>query len=78
MFPRTMLVFDGASVMELSAGGVTVSCVDPVIPVREAVIVVWPAATDVARPVAGLIVAAPVLDEPHATEVVTFCELPSL
>ena len=80
VFPRVMLAFDGVSVMEVStgAGTLTVSCAEPVFPLREAVIVVWPAATDVARPVAALIVAIAGMEEPHTTEGVMFCVLPSL
>src|SRR5580765_4337287 len=62
-------------------GGVTVSTVEPVIVPEVALIVVVPAATPVARPwvpLVLLIVATPVSDEAHVTDVVRFWVLPSL
>ena len=62
--------------MDTSVAEVTVSVVNPDMLPDVAVIVVEPAATDVARPfepAALLIVATPPVDEPQVTAVVRFC-----
>ena len=72
----TMLGLVGVTAMDTSVAGVTVKVVDPEIFPDIGVIVVNPAAVEVANPlepVALLIVATPVLDEPHATVVVRSC-----
>ena len=74
--PSTMLGLVGVTAMDTSVAGVTVSVVDPVILPDVAVIVVEPAATDVARPfepAALLMVATPTADEPQVTAVVRSC-----
>jgi hypothetical protein len=71
-----MLGLVGVTVMDTSVAEVTVSAVDPDILPDTAVIVVEPAATEVASPLepaALLIVANPVLDELQVTAAVMFC-----
>ncbi len=66
----------GVTAMELSVAAVTVSVVEPKMLPDVAVIVVVPAATEVAspyEPAALLIVAAAVLDELQVTAAVRFC-----
>jgi hypothetical protein len=66
----------GVTEIDVSVAGVTVSEVDPDTLPDVAVIVVEPAATEVASPLepaALLIVAMPVLDELQVTVVVRFC-----
>ncbi len=66
---------DGVTVMDTRVAGFTVSEVDPVMLPDAAVIVVVPAATEVARPLepaALLTVATPVLDELQVAEAVKF------
>src|SRR5207237_3223347 len=64
------------AVLSASGGACTVSSVEPRTPLSAAEMFAAPAETAVARPF-ELIVATPVLDEPHPTCVVRFCELPS-
>src|SRR5438552_11879654 len=76
-----MLGAVGVTVIVDRFAAVTVSVVLPETPPKVAVIVVVPAATDVARPCdppALLIVATPVLDELQATWVVRSCVVLSL
>jgi hypothetical protein len=66
----------GVTFMDTSVAEVTVSVVDPDILPDVAVIVVEPAATDVAKPLelaALLMDATPAVDEPQVTAVVRFC-----
>ena len=66
--------------MDTSVAAVTVSVVDPDVLPDVAVIVVVPAATDVARPLepaALLMVATPAVNEFQVTDVVRFCVVPS-
>ena len=73
-----MLGFAGLMAMERSAAGVTVRVVDAETPPTEAVIVVVPTATAVARPfvpAALLIVATAVADEPQVADCVRSCVL---
>ena len=74
--PSTMLGLVGVTDMDTSVAGVTVSVVDPDMLPDVAVIVVEPAATDVAKPLepaALLMVATPPANEPQVTVVVRFC-----
>src|SRR5437667_6247745 len=76
-----MLGFVGVTAIEVRVAAVTVSVVLPETPPKVAVIVVVPAATDVARPCdppALLIVATAVLDELQVTWVVRSCVVLSL
>ncbi len=78
--PRAMLGLAGVTAMDTSVAGVTVMVVEPVVPPEVAVIVVEPAATEVAspfEPAALLIVATAVADELQVTAVVRFCVVPS-
>ncbi len=78
--PLTMLGLVGVTVMDTSVAEVTVSAVDPDILPDVAVIVVDPAAADVARPLdpAVLLTAAtPEDDEFQVTAVVRSCVVPS-
>jgi hypothetical protein len=71
-----MLGLVGVTVMDTSVAEVTVSAVDPDVLPDVAVIVVEPAATDVANPLepaALLIAATPAADELQITDVVRFC-----
>lgn len=73
MVPRTMLGFFGVIARDTSVAGVTVSDVDPETLPKAALIVVAPAASDVARPLEPavlLMVAMDVVDELQVTEVV--------
>ncbi len=75
-----MLGLPGVTAMDTKVAAVTVRVVEPDTLPDVAVIVVVPAAIDVARPLeptALLIVATPVLEEPHVTAVVRFCVEPS-
>ena len=72
-----MIALVGLRVMEVSTGIVTISWVGLDFPLRDAVIVVVPCATDVTNP-AALIVATPILEEYQLTEEVIFLEVPSL
>jgi hypothetical protein len=70
-----MLGLAGATARDASVAGVTVRVVEPAMLPEVAVIVVEPAATDVAmplKPAALLTVAAAVLEELHVTEAVRF------
>ncbi len=74
--PLAMLGLVGLTATETSVAAVTVSVVEPEILPDVAVIVVVPAATEVAspfEPAALLIVAAAVLDELQVTAAVRFC-----
>ncbi len=74
--PLAMLGLEGVTVMDTRVAGFTVSEVDPVTLPDAAVIVVVPAATEVARPLepAALLTAAtPVLDELQVAEAVRSC-----
>ena len=74
--PLVMLGLVGVIATDMSVAGVTVRLVDPDMLTDVAVIVVEPAATEVADPVepaALLMVATPVLDELQVTAVVRFC-----
>ena len=68
--------FGGVTVSEVSAAGVTVNPVEPVIVPEVAWMVVLPVATAVASPPA-LMVATVVLVEVQVTVLVRFCVLPS-
>jgi hypothetical protein len=71
-----MLGLVGVTVRDTSVAEVTVSVVAPDILPDVAVIVVEPAATDVAKPLeptALLIAATPAVDELQVTAVVRFC-----
>ena len=63
--------------MEVKVAEVTVNCVEPLIPLSDAVIVVVPAATLVTRP-AELMVATAVLEEVQLTWLVKFWVVPLL
>jgi len=69
--PTTTVGFAGVTAMDTSAGAVTVNCAVPpivVVCVDVAVIVTGPpAVTPVAKPVAALTVAIPVLPDDHVT-----------
>jgi hypothetical protein len=70
-----MEVFFGVTAIDVSVAAVTVRSADPDMPPDVAVIIVVPAATEVARPLepdALLIVATPALDELQTTVVVRF------
>ena len=74
--PLAMLGLTGETAMDTSVAAVTVRLVDPVVLPDAAVIVVDPAATEVANPLEPavlLTVAAPELDEPQVTAVVRSC-----
>ncbi len=58
--------------MESSVAAVTVIVVDPVMPLKVAVMLLVPAATAVAKP-AALMVATLVVAEAHVTLAVRFC-----
>ncbi len=71
--PAAMLAVVGVTAMERSVGAVTVKLVEPVMPFKEAEMVVVPAATVVARPwvpAALLMVAVVVEEEAQVTPVV--------
>ena len=73
---KAMLGLAGVIAMDTSVAAVTVSVVDPDMLPDVAVIVVEPAATDVARPLepaALLMVATPVVNEFQVTDVVRSC-----
>jgi hypothetical protein len=73
-----MLGLAGVTVMDTSVAAVTVSVVDPDILPDVAVIVVEPAATEVASPLepaALLMVATPAVDDFQVTPVVRFCDV---
>ena len=72
MVPLTILGLVGVTSMDTSIAGVTINVVEPEILPDVALIVVDPAATEVANP-AALIVAAPVLDEFQVTCFVRSC-----
>ena len=74
-----MLGLVGVTNMDTSVAWVTVNVVDPDMLPDVAVIVVEPAATDVAKPLepaALLILAKPVVDEFQVTAVVRSCVVP--
>jgi hypothetical protein len=74
--PLTMLGLIGVTAIDTSVAEVTVSVVNPDILPDVAVIVVEPAATDVAKPLelaALLMDATPAVDELQVTAVVRFC-----
>jgi len=76
LVPRVILEFTGVITRETRIAGVTVNVVVPDMLLSDAVIVVEPVATDVARPFdpeALLISATPASDEYQATDSVTFC-----
>jgi hypothetical protein len=77
--PATMLAVAGVTAMldSVFATAVTVSVAVPLTPLSDAVMVVAPAATPVARP-AALMVAAAVLELDHVTEDVMLALEPSL
>jgi hypothetical protein len=72
-----MVGFVGVTVIDVREPGVTVSRVDAVTEPAPAMMVVWPAATQFATPLAE-IVATAVEEELQLTEDVTFCWLPSV
>ena len=78
MAPATTAGVVGATAMEdrVGAAGVTVRAAVPLTPLREAVMVVGPPATAVARP--AVMVATLVAELLHATVAVTFCVDPLL
>lgn len=65
------------TVIDCKAGGFTVSRVEPPMLPNVAVMVVWPAVTELAKPAVS-IVATPLADEDQVTLEVRFCVLPSL
>ena len=74
--PSAMLGLDGVTAIDTRVAGVTVSVVEPETLPDAAVIVVEPAVTEVASPLepaALLIVATPVDDVLHVTEVDRSC-----
>lgn len=73
--PRITTPFAGVTATETSSGAVTVSCVELFMAPEVAVMVLWPCATDVARP-EELMVATVVLEDDHITELVRSCVLP--
>jgi len=78
--PLTMLGLVGETAIDTSVAEVTARVDDLDIPPDAAVIVVEPAATDVARPLepaALLMAATDAADEPQVTVVVRFCVVPS-
>lgn len=75
--PLAMLGSTGVTVIEVSAAARTVSAVVPVMLPEVALIVVLPAVTAVARPVAS-IVATPVFDEAQAADAVRLAVVPSV
>ena len=75
--PTRITGFEGVTAIEVSAGdAVTVSVVPLVTPARAAEIIVVPAETAVARPLA-LMVATTVVEDVQAAWLVRFCLLPS-
>lgn len=78
--PRDMLAGSGVTLMELRVALVTVNAAAPDCPANSAVMVAFPAATPVARPLVGdalLTVATDAGDDVQLTELVRFCVLPS-
>ena len=75
--PLTMVELAGVTTRDTNTGGVTVKLVKPTIAPKVAEIVALPAATPDASP-AAVIVAAPVFEEPHVTELVRLSVLLSL
>ena len=74
--PLAMLGIAGMTAMDTRVAPVTVNVVAPEMPPNVAVIVVLPAADELANPreaAALLTVATPGLEEPQVTEVVRFC-----
>ena len=74
--PAAILELFGVMAIDTKVALVTVKTVEPETLSSVAVIVLLPAATEVARPLkfaALLIVAMPVLEEPQVTDVVRFC-----
>ena len=67
----------GVTVIDCKAGGSTVSRVEPLRLPEVAVMVVWPAATELAKPETSM-VATPLADDDQVTLEVRFCVLPSL
>src|SRR6185503_14025557 len=80
--PMPIEGFAGVTARDCNAGGgVTVSTVEPVTEPEVALMLVVPVATPVARPwlpLVLLIVATPMIDDAHVTDVVRFWVLPSL
>ena len=75
-----MLGLGESTAMDSSVAAVTFNVVEPETPAKVAVIVLLPAATEVAMPLKFavlLISAAPVLEELQITDVVIFCFVPS-
>ncbi len=70
--PLGRLGFAGVTAIDSSAAAVTVSTVEPLIPLKVALMVEGPVATAVARPPL-VIVAAEVVTEAHVTRLVRFC-----
>jgi hypothetical protein len=69
---------EGVTEIEIKAGGVTVTVVDPLIEPDLAVMVAVPIATAVASPVLLLMVATEVFEEVQVAVVVRFCVVPLL
>ena len=77
VLPKAIDGLAGVTVIETSAGGVTVSVVEPLTPPEVAVMVVLPVATVLAKP-AAVMVATLVADELHVTELLMLEEVPLL
>lgn len=75
--PKGVVADAGFTVIETTAAGVTVSCVDPLIAPRVALIAAVPAATEVASALELTVVIA-VFPEPQVAEAVRSCVLPSV
>jgi hypothetical protein len=69
---------EGVTEIEIKAGGVTVTVVDPLIEPDLAVMVAVPIATAVASPVLLFMVATEVFEEVQVAVVVRFCVVPLL
>ena len=76
-FPAAIEEFAGVTAIDTRTGAVTVSGVEPVMPLSVALMLEVPVATPVAKPLA-VIVATPEADELHAAVFVTFCVVPLL
>jgi hypothetical protein len=74
LLPAAIEAFDGVTAIETSDGAVTVSAVEPVTPLKTALMVVLPVATPFARPPAAT-VATLVCLELHVTREVRFAVL---
>ena len=73
----TMLRFPGVTAIETTAGGETVSVVEPTIEPKVALMLVLPCVNVVANPVL-LMLATPGCEDPHVTQVVKLRVLLSL